>query len=66
MVEMTSERIVNALKLIEASLQEKTLPHETEQIKIMAAKLYVSHTNREITLSDDDFQMIIDFLQETS
>ncbi|MHA2276389.1 MAG: hypothetical protein ACXAC2_11500 [Candidatus Kariarchaeaceae archaeon] len=64
---MSEERIVDVLKLIETSLKGNDYhsPNETEQMKILAAKLYVSHTNREISLTDDAFQMIVDFLQES-
>ncbi|MHA2089676.1 MAG: hypothetical protein ACW98K_02355 [Candidatus Kariarchaeaceae archaeon] len=63
---MSEERIIDVLKLIETSLKgnDYRSPNETEQMKILAAKLYVSHTNREISLTDDAFQMIVDFLQE--
>ncbi|MHA2252990.1 MAG: hypothetical protein ACXAD7_21685, partial [Candidatus Kariarchaeaceae archaeon] len=65
MTKLTDDRVVDILRLIQQSVQDDVFhtPAEIERAKALAAKLYISHTNREITLSDDAFQLIIDFLQ---
>ena len=38
-------------------------PFELEQAKRIAAETYLSHTNREIDLKNDDFQILVDILR---
>ena len=36
---------------------------DIEQAKLLASKIYVMHTNREVSLEIDEFKLIIDLLQ---
>ncbi len=38
-------------------------PKEVQKAKSIAAKFYLSHTNRKLTLNNEQFQLVIDILR---
>ena len=56
---MSILRVISKVLLNENSLT----PVELERAKCIAAQCYLSHTNREIDLKNDEFQLIVDLLK---
>ena len=58
-------QIMRILRVVsKALLNEKFLtPTELERAKCIAAQCYLSHTNREVDLKNDEFQLIVDLLK---
>ena len=56
---------LSVLRAIANVIAEKKFltPFELEQAKRIAAETYLSHTNREIDLKNDDFQILVDILR---
>ena len=53
--------IANVLR----KLDQNTLirPEEVKQAKILASSLYLDHNNRKITLSDEEFNVVLHVLE---
>lgn len=65
MQEKDELRIIPILRRLALALdQEKGYSgSDLEKAKALATKLYVMHTNRELTLNSNDFQVVLDILE---
>ncbi|MCY3412352.1 MAG: hypothetical protein INQ03_12015 [Candidatus Heimdallarchaeota archaeon] len=65
MEETSLREIIGALREVARRYSEQlpVTPGEIEKAKSIAAKCYLSHTNRKFTLTNDQFQLVINILK---
>ena len=63
--EIDLKLIIRALRDISkrAAMDTPISPAEIQKAKAIAAKCYLSHTNRQFTLTNEQFQLIVDILR---